>query len=352
MDSVSSCLRIKNENSMKQKTAILLLQLGTPDSPKKSDVRKYLTQFLNDPRVIDIPWLARTLLVNGIIVPFRSGNSSKLYKAIWDEKTGSPLLKHTLDLQKKLQEAVGKDIKVEMAMRYQSPSMESVLERMCKEGYHKIIVFPLFPQYASSSTGSALQRFMEIVSKWWVIPEIKIISQYYDNLDYINCIVNRGKQYDFSKYDHIIFSYHGLPERQVDKVYQDGYLCKDHHCEDELTDTNYYCYKAGCYQTTKSVVDKLNIPEGKYTLSFQSRLDNKWLTPFSDKIVEELAKKGAKNVLVFSPAFTADCLETIYEIGTEYQEIFHEHGGEKIQLVESLNSGDDWVETIKKIALK
>ena len=334
---------------MKQKTAILLLQLGTPDSPKTSDVRKYLTQFLNDPRVIDIPWLARTLLVNGIIVPFRSGNSSKLYKAIWDEKTGSPLLKHTLDLQQKLQTAVGNDIKVEMAMRYQSPSMESVLARMKKEGYHKITVFPLFPQYASSSTGSALQRFMEIVSKWWVIPELKIISQYFDNEDYINCIVNRGKQHDISMYDHIIFSYHGLPERQVDKVYEDGYLCKDHHCEDELTNTNYFCYKAACYQTTKSVTEKLNIPKDKYTLSFQSRLDNKWLTPFSDKVIEELAKKGMKRILVFSPAFTADCLETIYEIGTEYQEIFHKHGGQKIQLVESLNSGDDWVQTIKKL---
>jgi ferrochelatase len=336
---------------MKQKTAILLLNLGTPDSPRKTDVRRYLTQFLNDERVIDIPWLSRTLLVNGVIVPFRAGNSSKLYKAIWDETTGSPLLKHSTDLAKKLQLAVGSDYTVELAMRYQKPSMESVLERMKKEGYHKIIVFPLFPQYASSSTGSALQRFMEIVSKWWVIPELKIISQYYDNSDYIDCIVNRGKQHDISAYDHVIFSYHGLPERQVDKVYNDGYLCQDHHCEDGLTDENYYCYKAACYQTTKDVATKLNIPEDKYTLSFQSRLDDKWLKPFSDKVVEDLAKKGMKKLLVFSPAFTADCLETIYEIGTEYQEIFHQHGGEKIQLVESLNSGEDWVQTIKRIAL-
>lgn len=336
---------------MKQKTAILLLNLGTPDSPLKGDVRRYLTQFLNDERVIDIPWLSRTLLVNGVIVPFRAGNSSKLYKAIWDETTGSPLLKHSTDLAKKLQLAVGSDYTVELAMRYQNPGMETVLERMKKEGYHKIIVFPLFPQYASSSTGSALQRFMEIVSKWWVIPELKIISQYYDNSDYIDCIVNRGKQHDVSAYDHVIFSYHGLPERQVDKVYNDGYLCKDHHCEDGITDENYYCYKAACYQTTKDVATRLNIPEDKYTLSFQSRLDDKWLKPFSDKVVEDLAKKGMKKLLVFSPAFTADCLETIYEIGTEYQEIFHQHGGEKIQLVESLNSGDDWVQTIKTIAL-
>jgi protoporphyrin/coproporphyrin ferrochelatase len=337
--------------SMKSKTAILLLNLGTPDSPSRWNVGSYLKQFLSDPRVIDIPWLARKILVNAIIVPFRSGSSSKLYKAIWDEESGSPLLKHSLDLQAKLQQAVGDDITVEMAMRYKSPSMESVMERMHQAGYHKIIVFPLFPQYASSSTGSALQRFMEIVSQWWVIPELRIISQYYDHEAFIDCIVNRGKVYDLKQYDHILFSYHGLPERQVDKVYNDGYLCKDHDCEETLNESNYYCYKAACYQTTKAIVDKLQIPEDRYTVSFQSRLSSKWLTPFSDIVIEEQAQKGAKKLLVFSPAFTADCLETLYEIGTEYQELFQKHGGETVQLVESLNSGDDWVEAIKRIAL-
>ncbi len=332
------------------KEAVLLLNLGTPDSPSTHDVRKYLTQFLNDERVIDINAFGRFVLVNGIIVPFRAPRSAGLYKNIWTEN-GSPLLFHSLALKDKLQKVLGENYTVELAMRYQSPSMESVLERMKKQGYRKITVFPLFPQYASSSTGSALQRFMEIVSKWWVIPELKIISQYFDNDNYINCVVNRAKKYDLNNYEHIVFSYHGLPERQVDKVYEDGYLCKDHNCETELNDSNYYCYKAGCYQTTKAIVQKLNIPEGKYTLSFQSRLNDKWLKPFSDKVIEDLAKKGAKNILVFSPAFTADCLETIYEISTEYQEIFHKHGGNKVQLVESLNSGDDWVETIKGIIL-
>jgi protoporphyrin/coproporphyrin ferrochelatase len=336
---------------MSAKTAILLLNLGTPDSPGRWDVGRYLAEFLNDPRVIDIPWLARKILVNGIIVPFRSGSSSKLYKAIWDKQSGSPLLKHSLDLQAKLQQAVGDEVKVELAMRYKQPSMDVVLERMHQQGYHKIIVFPLFPQYASSSTGSALQRFMEIVSRWWVIPEIKIISQYFDNEDFINCIVNRAKPYALDEYDHILFSYHGLPERQVDKVYTDGNLCRDHDCEQGISDSNYYCYKAACYATTQAVVAKLNIPADRYTVSFQSRLSSKWLTPFSDKVIETLAQNGAKKLLVFSPAFTADCLETLYEIGTEYQEIFHQHGGETIQLVESLNSGDDWVETIKKLSL-
>ncbi|MGZ3885704.1 MAG: ferrochelatase [Bacteroidia bacterium] len=332
------------------KEAILLLNLGTPDSPSTPDVRKYLTQFLNDPRVIDISALSRTILVNGIIVPFRASKSAKLYQQIWS-KDGSPLLFHSVNLKNKLQQAVGSKYVVELAMRYQNPGMDEVLERMRKAGYKKITIFPLFPQYASSSTGSALQRFMEIVSKWWVIPELKIVSQYFDNEQFINCIVNRGKKYDLSLYDHVLFSYHGLPERQVDKVYADGSLCKDHHCENGIGDDNYYCYKAACYETTKRVAEKLNIPSEKYTLSFQSRLDDKWLKPFSDKVIEELGKKGAKKVLVFSPAFTADCLETIYEIGTEYQELFQKSGGEKVQLVESLNSGDDWVETIKQIVL-
>lgn len=332
------------------KEAVLLLNLGTPDSPSTYDVRKYLTQFLNDERVIDINAAGRFVLVNGIIVPFRAPKSAKLYQNIWTSN-GSPLLFHSLNLKSKLQKALGDKYTVELAMRYQNPSMESVLERMQKQGYRKITVFPLFPQYASSSTGSALQRFMEIVSKWWVIPELKIVSQYFDNDNYINCIVNRAKQYNLNEYDHVVFSYHGLPERQVDKVYNDGSLCKDHNCETELDENNYYCYKAGCYQTTRAIVQKLNIPADKHTISFQSRLNDKWLKPFSDVVIADLAKKGAKNILVFSPAFTADCLETIYEISTEYQEIFHKHGGNKVQLVESLNSGDDWVETIKKIIL-
>ncbi len=332
------------------KEAVLLLNLGTPDSPSTFDVRKYLTQFLNDERVIDINAFSRFVLVNGLIVPFRAPKSAKLYKAIWTE-SGSPLLFHSVNLKNKLQKVLGDKYVVELAMRYQNPSFESVLERMQKQGYRKITVFPLFPQYASSSTGSALQRFMEIVSKWWVIPELKIVSQYFDNENYINCILDRAMPYNLNNYDHIVFSYHGLPERQVDKVHKDGSVCKDHHCESGSNESNYYCYKAACYQTTKAIVQKLNIASDKYTVSFQSRLNDKWLMPFSDVVIADLAKKGAKNILVFSPAFTADCLETIYEISTEYQEIFQKHGGVKVQLVESLNSGDDWVETIKGIIL-
>jgi ferrochelatase len=329
-----------------KKTGILLLQLGTPDSPSVSDVRKYLTEFLNDQRVIDIPWLARKLLVNLIIVPFRAPKSAKVYKELWKYGNGkSPLMTYSLSLQKKLQDKLEPIAQVELAMRYGNPSTEFVLEKMRKANYDKIIVVPLYPQYASASTGTALEKVMKIISQWHVIPELSIISQYWNNEGYLNAFAEIGKKYNHTEYDHVLFSYHGLPERQVDKVYEDK-QCSKHSCENEINHENKYCYKATAYATTRELAKRLNIPEEKYTVSFQSRLDSKWLRPFSDEVVEELAKKGAKKLLVFSPAFVADCLETIIEIGTEYQEIFEKHGGEKVQLVESLNDHPLWVDTL------
>jgi ferrochelatase len=322
-----------------KKTGVLLLQLGTPDSPSTSDVRRYLSEFLNDPRVIDIPWLARKILVNGIIVPFRAPKSAKIYKELWEHGKGvSPLITHSVNVQNKLKEIFKNDnVTIELDMRYQNPSMDSVLDRMHKANYDQIIILPLFPQYASASSGSAIEKAMNIIRKWWVIPEIKIISQFWDNEGYINSIIERTKAFNISDYDHILFSYHGLPERQVDKVYEGTDLCTDQPCELGVNEKNKFCYKATSYATTRLIAEKLGLKEEQYTVCFQSRLDKKWLTPFSDKVVEEQAKKGAKKLMVFSPAFVADCLETIIEIGTEYQEIFEEHGGEKVQLVPSSN---------------
>lgn len=322
-----------------KKTGVLLIQLGTPNSPKIRDVRTYLSEFLNDSRVIDLPWLVRKILVNGVIVPFRAPKSAKVYKELWKIGNGeSPLLIHSLNVRKKLiEEFKSENVTIQLAMRYQNPSLESVLDRMKSENYDQIIILPLFPQYASASSGSAIEKAMNIMRKWWVIPEIKIINQFWDNLGYIDSIVERAKNFNLSDYDHILFSYHGLPERQVDKVYQGEDLCSDQPCETEINEKNKFCYKATCYATTRLIAEKLKISESQYTVCFQSRLDKKWLTPFSDIIVEEQAKKGAKKLLVFSPAFVADCLETIIEIGTEYQEIFEENGGEKVQLVPSSN---------------
>lgn len=339
------------------KTTVVLVNLGTPDSPSVSDVRKYLFEFLNDPRVIDIPAIARFLLVNLIIVPFRAPKSAKIYKELWvnnglpNVAEGSPILYYGKSVQRKLQQALGDEFDVQLAMRYQNPSMDEVFENIYKKNLEKIIIVPLFPQYASATTGSIIDKAMKIISKWWVIPEIKFISQYYDDEGFINTIVERAKKYNVDEYDHVLFSYHGLPVRQVDKVYKDGTLCEEHNCETEINETNRYCYKATCYATTRLIAQKLNLTKEKYTVCFQSRLDKNWLEPFADKVIIEQAKKGAKKILVFSPAFVADCLETLIEIGVEYQKLFEEHGGEKVQLVESLNDHPMWIETLKKMVL-
>jgi protoporphyrin/coproporphyrin ferrochelatase len=335
---------------MKNKIGVLLINLGTPDSPSVGDVRSYLAQFLNDPRVIDIPWLLRKMLVNLIIVPFRAPKSAKIYQKLWTEN-GSPLLHYSKRVKELLQTELRDTHDVYLAMRYKNPSIPSVMEEMRKKNYSKIIVLPMFPQYASASTGSAHEEVMRVISKWWVIPDVKFIAQYYDHPLFIEGFAERGRKYRVDDYDHVIFSYHGLPERQVDKVYTDGKLCADHNCEDEITEENQFCYKATCYATTRLLAAKLNIPKEKYTVSFQSRLDEKWIKPFSDVVVKECAQKGMKKLLIFSPAFTADCLETIIEIGDEYQEIFHEHGGEKVQLVESLNDHPTWIRCLKDLVL-
>jgi ferrochelatase len=333
------------------KTGIILINLGTPDSPSVKDVRKYLFEFLNDPRVIDVPVIARFILVNFIIIPFRAPKSAKIYKELWTEE-GSPIIIYGKSVQKKLQNVLGDDFDVELAMRYRNPSMDDVLKRMGKKDYNKIIILPLFPQYASATTGSVIDKAMKIISEWWIIPEVKFINQFYDKEGFLNTIIERAKKYNLNEYDHILFSYHGLPVRQVDKVYKDGSLCEEHKCETEINETNQYCYKATCYATTRLLAEKLNMPPERYTVCFQSRLDKKWLEPFSDKVIIEQAKMGAKKLLVFSPAFVADCLETIIEIGKEYQMLFEEHGGEKVQLVESLNDHPMWIETLKEIILK
>jgi ferrochelatase len=333
-----------------KRTGVLLVQLGTPDSPAVSDVRRYLGEFLNDPRVIDLPWLGRTLLVNGIIVPFRAPKSAKVYKELWKFGEGrSPLLTHSENVAARLQERFGDEVKVHLAMRYQNPSMYDVLEQMRRENYDHIIVLPLFPQYASATTGSAADLAMKIIRKWWVIPQVSIINQFYDAEGYLDSIVERAKEFDLNAYDHVMFSYHGLPDRHVDKVYEGSDLCSDQPCETEINDQNKFCYKATCYATTRLLAERLGLSEERYTVCFQSRLDKKWLTPFADRVVEEQARKGAKKILAFSPAFVADCLETVIEIGDEYQELFEKSGGEKIQLVPSSNDHPRFVDALETL---
>lgn len=329
------------------KKGVLLINLGTPDSPSVKDVRKYLFQFLNDPFVIDINPLARFFLVNFIIVPFRAPKSAKLYEQLWT-KEGSPLLFHGIKVKELLQKSLGEHYTVELGMRYQSPSIKSALENLKKKNVSGILAIPLYPQYAASSTKSSIEEVKKHLNKGGY-PPVKFIEKFYDDENYINAMVDVAKKYDLSKYEHFLFSYHGLPERQITK--ESTYCKVNNECCASICETNKLCYRAGCFETTRRLVNKLNIPKGKYSLSFQSRLDDKWLKPYSDKVVQEKAEQGIKNMLVFSPAFVADCLETTYEIGTEYKELFQKHGGKTLQLVESLNENPKWVETLKMLVI-
>lgn len=339
---------------MKKKTAVLLVNLGSPDSPKPKDVYRYLTEFLNDPRVIDISWIGRKLLVNGIIVPFRHRKSAKLYQELWTEN-GSPLIHYGKRVQQLLQERFDKsndsDVKVFLGMRYQNPSLESALTAVRKWNPDKILIIPLFPHYASASTGSVIDKCMRIMRDMWAFPDVEFISQFWDHPLFLKAFIDNGKQFNTDEYDHVLFSYHGLPERQLDKIYDDN-KCSNHSCETEMNEENRFCYKATCYATTRAIAAGLQLDEGKYSVAFQSRLGKGWITPFSDVVIEELAKKGMKKILVYSPAFIADCLETTIEIGEEYQELFEKHGGEKVQLVPSLNDSPTWISALEDMVRK
>ena len=327
------------------KPALLLINLGTPDSPSYLDVFKYLREFLMDGRVIDIPYIFRFFLVTLIICPIRSFSSGKIYKKLWDLSGGvSPLLKNTEELTNKLNQKQ-EEYNVFYAMRYQKPSIQQALSEIKKTNPSELIIFPLFPHYASATSGSVFEDVSKKLSREWVIPSFKFISQYYDHPSFIDAWVDAAKDFNLSDYDKVIFSYHGLPNSQVYKVYFDN-QCDGKNCEHEINNDNYYCYKATVYETSKLIAEKLSLPRDQYEVTFQSRLTNNWLEPFSDVVLENLPAQGIKKVLVFSPAFTSDCLETVIEIGDEYEELFIKAGGQTLDYVPSLNFSDAWVQAI------
>ena len=329
------------------KKALLLVNLGTPDKPSYLSVFKYLRQFLMDGRVININPFLRFILVNFIICPTRSFSSTKIYKKVWNKETGSPLLHNTKKLTQKIQSKLP-EYTVEYAMRYQNPSIENVLNKLLIQNPDEIIILPLFPHYAAATTGSVYEEVSRILSKKWVVPKIKFINQFYDNDKFIDAWVEKARKFNINSYDKIIFSYHGIPNSHVDNVYENS-VCNDHDCEKEITEDNKFCYKATTYETTKLIASRLNINPENYLVTYQSRLTNKWLSPFTDEVLQSMAKEGKKNVLVFSPSFTADCLETIIEIGDEYNELFISSGGQKLDYVESLNYSDLWSDAIISI---
>ncbi len=335
------------------KQGILLVNLGTPDSPSVSDVRRYLDEFLMDERVIDINAVGRTFLVKGIIVPFRGPKSAKTYQKVWTEN-GSPLLFYSVRAAELLQKKLGDGYCVALGMRYQNPSIASALEKLKAAGVKSIKVIPLFPQYASATTGSVHQKVMELLSKWQTIPSISFLNSYHDEPGMIEIFAANGLKYQPETFDHIIFSFHGLPQRQLIKADDSKKHClQSADCCSRLTDVNRFCYSAQCHNTARLIAERLSIPKEKYTVTFQSRLGkDPWAQPYTSEVIHSLGKGGAKRLLVFSPAFVADCLETIYEIAEEYDLEFKALGGEKVQLVESLNDKAEWIDVLAQLSVR
>ncbi len=327
--------------------AILLINLGTPDSPDKKSVRSYLRQFLNDPFVIDMPRIARLLLVNLIIIPFRLNKSTKLYKRLWTE-SGSPILLHLEKLRERLQHESGEKYPVYAAMRYGNPSIQSVLSAIDQSGVEEVLVLPLFPQYASSTTGSIVHAVQKHKKKLQNIRGIKFIRQFYDDPGFINAFCKRIAGYQPESFDHIIFSCHSLPERHIQLIHPEHRVhgCV---CEQKMPVYGKECYKATGYQTARLIAGALNLSQDHYTVSFQSRFARKWIGPFTEDVVIQLAREGKSRILVVAPSFVADCLETIVEIGQDYRELFIRHGGKELVMCESLNAEEEWVEAVKEM---
>jgi ferrochelatase len=332
------------------KTGVLLVNLGTPDQPVRSAVYRYLKEFLLDRRVIDIPAIPRNILVRGIIAPFRSGSSAKLYKEVWTEK-GSPLLLYGLRLKELIAERLGDDFKVALGMRYQNPSIKSALDELLDAQVDEVIVLPLFPQYASATSGSVIDEVMRIMRKDDTILPVKFVNSFYDNEKMIKVFAKNARKFDLESYDQILFSYHGLPQRQLRKGDRTKSHClKVENCCSNICDSNKFCYSAQCHATTALIAKELGLHEDQYETCFQSRLGkDPWTQPYTINLIEEVAKNDGKRILVFSPAFVADCLETLVEISVEYQEEFEEMGGEQVDLVASLNDDPDWIEAVEEI---
>jgi ferrochelatase len=336
-----------------RKKGILLVNLGTPDTPSVPDVKRYLKQFLMDGRVLDIPYLQRTLLVKGAIVPKRGPQSAKLYQQIWDAETGSPLMHYSLIQQKMLQEALGDEYHVELAMRYQNPSIESALNRFQKIPLESLRIIPLFPQYASATTGSIMEEVMRIMQKWNSFPSISILGDFYNHPTMIEVFAKNASQFDVSHFDHVLFSYHGLPISQLQPHCMSS--CTHHSdedpCRQSMSGANTYCYVGQCYETTRLIAKQMELEQDQYSVCFQSRLGKTpWIQPYTSDMLKTLADQGKKRLLVLCPAFVADCIETIHEIGVEYAEEFGHMGGQEVQLVPSLNDDPRWIDALVEMA--
>lgn len=324
---------------------ILLINLGSPDSTKTKDVRKYLREFLSDPKVIDV-WFVRNIILNLFILPFRPKKSAAAYRKIW-WKEGSPLIILTERLRDKMQSKT--DIPVEIAMRYGNPSIKSGLELLRNKGCTDIFAIPLYPQYAMSTTETVIEKTEEVAKKYFKEMKIKFLPPFYNKPDYIKVLANSIKDNLPQDFDKLLFSYHGIPERHIFKT-DDTETCKIGSCcfKDE-NPSHAKCYRHQCYKTTELTREVLDLPKKKVMQTFQSRLGNDpWLQPYTDATLESFPEKGIEKIAVVAPAFVSDCLETLEEIAMEGKEEFLESGGKEFNYIPCLNDSDGFVELLLK----
>jgi ferrochelatase len=328
---------------------VLLVNLGSPDSTETKDVKSYLKEFLMDGRVIDLPKWFRTFLVKGIILNTRPKKSAKAYRKIW-WKDGSPLIVLTERLQEKIQKKVS--IPVSIAMRYRNPSIHFGLEKLAKKGVNEVLLVPLYPQFAMATTETILVLAEEIRAKYF--PEMKFTSlpSFYNHPDYVRVLANSIQEFLKDKdWEHLLFSYHGVPNRHIRKSDITKSHCKmNEKCCFEDSPAHKYCYRHQCEKTTQNVAKYLDLTEGTFSTTFQSRVSilGSWLRPYTDKTVEAFAKNGTKELAIATPAFVSDCLETLEEIGMEAAEDFEDKGGEKLHVIPCINDRDDWVNVMSR----
>jgi ferrochelatase len=333
---------------------VLLCQLGTPDSTATGDVRRYLREFLSDPRVLDLPAPVRGALLNGVILPFRPARSAEAYEKIWTDD-GSPLVLNTEALAAGVAEELGDGFRVAMGMRYQNPPIEAAVDELVAAGCDRMVVVPLFPQYASASGGSATQKALEVIGSRWNVPDVTTVGAFHDDPGFLRSVaaVARPLLDDFRP-DHVLFSYHGLPEKQVRKSDTTGRWCLAvDDCCSQINEANRYCYRAQAFATTRGLVAELDLAEGSFGTTFQSRLaGQKWIEPYTDKELDRLYGRGVRRLAILTPSFTADCLETIEEIGIRAREQWEELGGEDLLLVPCVNAHPTWVTAVADLVRK
>lgn len=338
------------------RTGILLVNIGTPASLAVSDVREYLRQFLGDPRVVDLNPFLKWIVLNLFILPSRPKESAEAYGSIWDKERGSPLLFHSVDFAAKLGDMLGEKYDVAVGMQYCEPNVYNVMENFRARGVDRVIVVPMYPQYASSSTGAAIEIVYKAAAKVYSTPYLHTVSAFFDHPAYIDSFssIIKGVIGDrCENFDHLLMSFHGVPQKHCERTDETGLLCqRQENCCASIVQANRNCYRAQSFATARRIAEACNIPDGKYSIAFQSRLSAAgpvWIQPYTDFELVNLAKAGVKRLAVVVPSFTADCLETLEEIGIRGKEDFIEAGGESLDLIPCLNSSDVWAKGMIEI---